>query len=165
MRRRAALLVLLAGSEAAALTCLPPDPLQSFGRAEQAEEAYVVLLGRLDFDPARLTAGEPPSPGATETRREPVPARFEGMGLGPDGFTRPVAAGVLLEPLCLGQFCGTIGPGDDWLLFARPDGAGGYRVEIDPCGSWAFDSTGPEIREALAACLGGQATCGEADRP
>lgn len=152
---------LLSATEAAALTCVPPDPLRSFREADAAPEGYVVLHGSLAFDPALMPgAGDLPPPGTAETWLDPVEARFEGHALGLAGFSRPVRASVLLEPGCLGQFCAHIGPGDDWLLFARPSGTGVYHVAIDPCGSWAFDRASRATLNALTSCLQGGA-CGE----
>lgn len=146
---------LLTATQAAALTCAPPDPLRSFREAQAAPESYVVLHGRLSFDPAAMPNGRrPPRDG---TGFPPVPARFDGFALGLAGFTRPVRATVLLEPTCLGPFCGSIGPGDDWLLFARPSERGTYRVGIDPCGAWVFDRVPEPTLDALAGCLRGDA--------
>jgi hypothetical protein len=152
---------LVAGTKAAALTCLPSDPLRSFREVHAAPETYVVLHGRLDFD-ASLMPGpdDVPPPGAAETRLEPVEARFEGRALTLTGFARPVSAPVLLEPSCLGQFCASIGPGDDWLLFSRASGTGAYSVAVDPCASRAFQGVPQATLETLTACLQDGA-CGE----
>jgi hypothetical protein len=152
--------VLLPATRAAALTCVPPDPLRSFREADASPERYVVLHGRLRFDPAGMPGlGTLPPPGAAETLLDPVAAQFEGFALGPDGFTRPVRAAVTLEPTCFGQFCGSIGPGEGWLLFARTSEAGRYRVEVDPCGAWAFDRVTEDTLDALVTCLQG-GSCG-----
>lgn len=144
--------------QAAALTCAPPDPLQSFRMAHQAPEVYVVLHGALSFEPAPSPDGaDLPPPGAAETALEPMEAQFEGFALGPEGFTLPFSTSVVLQPTCLGQFCGSIGPGEGWLLFAQPSGTGDYLVEVEPCGTWTFDETTPTQRDALAACLRGEA--------
>ena len=149
----------LTATEALALTCVPADPLQSFRMAHEAPETFVVLRGRLSFDQAQMPDGSEVPPGAAETTLDPVEARFEGFALGLSGFTRPVRAPVLLQPLCFGQFCGSIGPGEDWLLFARASGSGQYTVAVDPCGQWAFDRASQATLDALAACIRGSA-CG-----
>jgi hypothetical protein len=149
----------LTATEALALSCVPPDPLQSFRMAHEAPETYVVLRGRLSFDQAQMPDGSEVPPGAAETRLDPIQASFEGFALGLSGFTRPVSAPVLLQPLCFGQFCGSFGPGEDWLLFAQASGSGQYTVTVDPCGQWAFDRTSQETLDALAACIRGSA-CG-----
>lgn len=98
-------------------------------------------------------------PSRNQAGFAPVEARFDGFALGLAGFTRPVRAAIRLQPVCLGPFCGSIGPGDDWLLFAEVEEAGRLRVEIDPCGAWAFDRVPEATLGALADCLRGEA-CG-----
>ena len=143
----------LTATEALALSCVPPDPLQSFRMAHEAPETYVVLRGRLSFDQAQMPDASEVPPGAAETRLDPIQASFEGFALGLSGFTRPVSAPVLLQPLCFGQFCGSISPGEDWLLFAQASGSGQYTVTVDPCGQWAFDRAPQATLDALAACI------------
>jgi hypothetical protein len=128
--------------------------------AQEAPERYVVLHGRLSFDPAVMTGDtEPPPSGSSRTALRPVEAHFEGHALGRNGFTSPVDAPILLRPVCLGQFCASIGPGEGWLLFAQPSGTGSYSVEIEPCGAWAFDRVTSATLHGLAACFRGEA-CG-----
>lgn len=158
MLRPLALLATLLAGPAVALTCAPPDPLQSFRMAHEAPESYVVLHGRLEVDASRFPDGvEAVRPGAAETLLDPVEGRFRGFALGLSGFTRPVDATVLLQPQCFGQFCGAIGPGDGWLLFARPSGSGLYTVTVDPCGQWAFQDLPDATLDTLAECLRGRA--------
>ena len=84
-------------------------------------------------------------------------ATMRAAQLGLAGFTTPVDATVLLHPQCFGQFCGRIGPGDGWLLFARPSGTGLNAVTVDPCGAWAFDGVAQATLDTLAECLRGRA--------
>ena len=158
MLRPLSLLAALSAGPAVALTCVPPDPIASFRMAHEAPESYVVLHGRLEVDALRFHDGvEAVPPGAAETLLDPVEARFRGFALGLAGLTTPVDATVLLQPQCLGQFCGRIGPGDGWLLFARPSGSGLYTVTVDPCGAWAFDGVAQGTLDTLAECLRGRA--------
>ncbi len=150
---------LLMATSASALTCAPPDPFRSFAMAQESPERYVVLYGRLSFDPAALPDGpELPAPGASETALDPVEARFDGHALGRDGFTRAVSSSVLLRPVCLGQFCASIEPGEGWLLFAQPSN-GSYTLDVEPCSAWAFDQVPEATLDGLAGCLRGEA-CG-----
>jgi hypothetical protein len=163
MPRPAALLALLAAlaaPPAAALTCAPPDPLRSFHEADAAPEAYMVLHGRLALPASGwpdVSAGPPGYPEAPVATLPPVAARFEGFALGGNGFTHPFSGPILLDPLCAGPWCGSIGDGT-WLLFARQDGAD-WRVAVSPCGGWAFENPPPRMLDALAACMKGGA-CG-----
>lgn len=153
---------LLAATGAAALTCAPPDPIRSFLQAQESPDRYVILHGRLDFDPSLMPeSGGPfpsdgPRPGAPDFLAPPVPARLTGFALGLDGFTRPVSAAVTLQPLCTGPWCGSIGPGGPWLLFARVLG-GGYEVVVAPCGGGAFEAPSEAVLAQMAACLRGEA--------
>jgi hypothetical protein len=163
---------LLAATQAAALTCAPPDPVRTFGWAQESSDRYVILHGRLDFDRSRLPESGAPVPpydpppgyepphGAPDLLAEPVPARFEGFSLGLEGFTRPLSTAITLQPLCTGPWCGTIGPEGTWLLFARvlPDGS--YEVQVAPCGGWAFENPSEAVLGRMAACLRG-AACGD----
>jgi hypothetical protein len=153
---RALLIVvaLLPATEAAALSCLRPDPLRSFREAMAAPETFHVLHGRLSFD-----ASEMPQGMSERTTPDPAPvdAQFDGFALGPEGFTTPVEASVALQPTCAGPYCGTFSPGEA-LLFAQVTEAG-YLVEIGPCGGGAFDGVPPATLDQLAACLRGGA-CG-----
>jgi hypothetical protein len=146
--------LLLGATQAAALTCAPADPIRSFREAQAAPETYHVLYGTLSFDPARMPQGDL---GAMP-RPAPVSARFDGFGLGLEGFTRPVEAPVTLQPTCAGPWCGTFGPGTA-LLFAQVTAAG-YVVEIGPCGGGAYDQVPEAVLARLAACMRGEA-CGD----
>lgn len=149
--RLAALLAALA-APAHALTCAPPDPLRSFQEAQAAPEAYVVLNGRLDVDRGLM----PPGDGSVRDPG-PVPAAFDGVALGLEGFAQPLRAEVTVQPVCAGPWCGSIGPGT-YLLFAQDTGAG-YEVTVGPCGGRAFGDPEAAVLDALVACLRGEG-CG-----
>jgi hypothetical protein len=162
---------LVAATQAAALTCAPPDPVRSFRQAQEAPERYVVLDGRLAFDaslmpesgqpvpPYEPPPGHEPPTGAPDLLARPVPARFEGFALGLEGFTRPLSTPVALRPSCAGPWCGSMGPEGTWLLFAR-ETAQGYEVLVGPCGGWAFETPSESVLGQMAACMRGQA-CGD----
>ena len=46
--------ILALATQASALSCLPPDAVASYQRADQAPGTYVVLLGDFRFDPPKL---------------------------------------------------------------------------------------------------------------
>lgn len=147
----------LPAAEALALTCVPPDPLRAFRMAAESPQTYIVLRGRLDFDPAALPGPDAVAPGGGETSLEPVQASFAGFSLGREGFTAPASGPIEMTVQCLGAFCGSIGPGEDWLLFVRVEEDGTYALDVDACGSWAFDRVPEAAVEAMAACLRGEA--------
>ncbi len=156
MRSVLAFLAVMAASPALALSCLAPDPLRSFQEAAAAPETYVVLLGRLDFDPALMPEG------GYQDRQDgddpaPVPARFQGQGLGPGGFAPSSVGALTLRPTCAGPWCGSVEPaGGEWLLFARQV-PGGWEVEVGPCGGMIFERPAQAVLDRLAACMGGEA--------
>jgi len=78
----AALLAVVAGGPALALSCMPADPARTFQRAEADAAVYSVLLGTLDFAPLDRPRGAF-APGADDQARS---ARFSGQALGNSGF-------------------------------------------------------------------------------
>lgn len=100
--------------------------------ADASDEAWVVLRGTLAFDSAKLPGGRE-TPQTQGDSRE-LTARFSGLGLGPDGFTRRMDRPVTLSVLCFGPWCGGVTPGAEYLIFARQSG-GQMTVFADPCGS------------------------------
>ena len=74
--------ILALATQASALSCLPPDAVVSYQRADQAPETYVVLLGDFRFDPPELPGRDLTDPNPVEHR---FPAQFEGQALGPRG--------------------------------------------------------------------------------
>ena len=152
---------LLAATQAAALSCIRPDPAQSFRMAQESPDRYVVLYGSLSADPALF----PPSDGSFTQPLPaildpaPVPATFTGHSLTREGFTRDASGPLLLQPTCAGPWCGgPPGPGL-LLVFARLTEAGQV-IEIDPCGTWVFPDPSLAMLELMAACLRGEA-CGD----
>jgi hypothetical protein len=133
--------------------------VRSFREAAAAPETYAVLLGRLDFDPALMPEGGYVEGQAERPDPAPVPARFEGQGLGPRGFAPSSVAAVTLRPTCAGPWCGSLEPGGgEWLLFAR-EAPGGWEVEVGPCGGMIFERPPQAVLDRLAACMRGEA-CG-----
>jgi hypothetical protein len=160
---RAILAAALLPGPALALSCEPADPLSAFGSAEAAPDRYVVLLGRLDFDPALMPEGGYVE-GATGTAPAPapVPARFRGEGLAARGFAPSPVEAMTLQPSCAGPWCGSVEPGD-WLLFARLTPQGPV-VEVGPCGGTVFERPPQAVLDRLAACMRGEA-CGGPEGP
>lgn len=150
---------LLTGTQAAALSCRQPDPIEGFGWAEESPDRHVVLLGRLDFDPALLEPVQRglDADGAIDLPEPPPPvtARFEGRSLTTRGFVPSAIDTVTLRTICVTGSCGTLQPGENLLFFAR-EAAGGWELELSPCGS-VFADPSRKVLRALAACLRGAA--------
>jgi ABC-type amino acid transport substrate-binding protein len=133
----------LAG-QAQALSCLRPDPFAAFDAAAAAEEAYIVVHGRFDFDESRL----PGLNGAPMALR----VGFEGLGLTRDGFSVPVAREVVLDISCAGAWCGSLTPGRPVLAFLERR-ADGLHLDLGACPTAVFDLPEPGTLRRLAACL------------
>ena len=119
-----ALSVALPAQQAAALSCLAPDPLRSLQEAAASDETYRVLLGRLDFDAEALPVSGPAGPVAGLSEAPLVRAEFEGHALGAEGFDTAANGTLAIEPGCLGEVCGNAVPGEEVLIFARVTEAG-----------------------------------------
>ncbi|WP_135504044.1 hypothetical protein [Roseovarius aestuariivivens] len=148
----AAALVLCAGP-ALALSCMRPTVAGSFVRADAAEQIYVVVHGRLQFDEALI-------PEPDFSRQDPpdtlIPARLTGTVLSRAGFETAFDRDVTLKLQCFGPWCGGASAGTDYLVFVEKTGTE-YVVPADPCGSMIFaDPTPAQLDQALA-CLRGEA--------
>ena len=143
--RPAAILALpfLAAGPALSLSCAPPDAATAFLWADEAEEAYVVVLGALELPEGRL---------APEGRPDAAAGRISGRSLGADGrFAQPFESEVEVVADCAGPWCGAAAPGEGLVMFVEraPDGD---RLTVGPCGGTVFEATG-EVVETLAACM------------
>lgn len=141
----------LFATQAGALTCIRPDPIQSYQVAAEAEAEYLILKGQFAFDASLLPQSEV-STGLVLP--QPVPAQFVGQSLTTDGFTNPIDGRITVMPVCIGAFCGGLTPGVDVIAFARKQG-NIYVVDADPCGAWVF-TPDPVTEAALAACVRGE---------
>lgn len=143
---------LSAAGPAHALSCLRPDPAATFRFAAEAEETYVVLRGSFAFDEKAM----PEFDGMTAPDDPPqVIALFDGMALGADGFTIPYRTELILQPQCLGPWCGSMTPAVDAVAFARDNGQGVYVVDLDPCGTTVFNDPTPAVIDTLTDCMAG----------
>ena len=145
----ASVLAILA-SQAAALSCMQPDAVRSFERFAAADETYIVLLGEMDFD-----ASKQPKGVVNEQRYpDPIPARFRGLGLTPDGFTHRIDRAVTLQNLCRGPWCGIELPREQSLIFAQSVGDE-LIVVSEPCGGTIFSNPTENIVADVTACMQG----------
>ena len=87
MKHMLSALLVLAGAQAQALSCVRPDPIRAYDRAATAEAEYLILRGRFEYDPEQAaqdrTGGGFPLP-------PPIAAQFIGMSLTTAGFTNPI---------------------------------------------------------------------------
>lgn len=146
----AAIFALLAG-EAGALSCLRPDVVSSFQRADEQPETVYLLRGFLTFDEGLLPQTDMLN---QEQSPDPISARFDGHALGDDGFTIPYARELTLQPLCFGPWCGRAHSGEDALIFATAMGDE-LIVEANPCGGTIFYDVTEEMVRQVTSCMAG----------
>ncbi|KIN62494.1 hypothetical protein Z946_1354 [Sulfitobacter noctilucicola] len=152
MRFMLFLLALMAPVPALALSCLAPSVERSFAQFDAAEEVYIVVHGRLTFDPDQLPEGmtqDPLPPNETL-----VPARLKGLSLTHSGFTLPFDQELTLEVQCAGPWCGGAQTGEDVLAYLRKDD-GAYFLAISPCGGSVFGTPRPAMLKKVQRCLAG----------
>ncbi len=150
------LCLVLLGSQAAALSCLRPDPVETFQRLAAAPGSYFVIHGKLTFDEAALdTTGtdfdNPENPA-------PVPGQFVGQGLSKAGFVTPYISNVLLQVTCAGPWCGSARSGVKAVYFV-PSSPPPVTLQAGPCGGMIFYEPTPAVLDMLTTCMqGGRCT-------
>ena len=144
----------LAAPPASALTCLPWAPANAYQEAAGAQDVFNVLAGTLQFDGSLLPQSHAEDPNDTPPLTK-IPAQLTGHMLMQDGFTKPVEVAVELEVECLGPWCTSPPPGQNYLVFARQQGPR-LIVRAGVCGGFLFDDI-PEVRQEVLDCLQGKA--------
>lgn len=140
--------------QAAALSCLRPDVQRSYAEVDAAPESYVVVSGRLTFDPAALPRSHQKD---TQPRTE-VTAHLTGKSFGKDGFALPFERDIQMDVLCFGPWCGGVDTGAEVLAFIKR-GAEGYTLEVSPCGGRVFANPMPKMLRQVEQCFA-QGRCG-----
>jgi len=156
MRILAIALTLLA-SQAAALSCMRPDPVAAFQNALDAPERFYVLYGQIDFDEALLPQGlvnARPLP-------QPIAGVYRGDGLTKNGFRPTTLSDVIVQSSCAGPWCGRMAAGADHLMFAKQTDAG-LVINVGPCGGAVFAAPTQDMLDQMVQCMRGEA-CVPAD--
>lgn len=144
------LLACLIASDAAALSCVRPEPAVTFNKLKDDPDPYYIMHGTLTFEQSLMPEGV-----VNETRTPPsVSAHFVGTGLTNGGFDVPLDRLVTLQPVCYGPWCGSLQSGQSYLVFARAV-ADGITLEIDPCGTTTFTAPSQDVLDQMAACMNG----------
>ena len=148
----AAALAMVAGPSHA-LSCLLPDPIDTFQQLAAAPESYFVLYGKMTFDEGLLPQGV-----SMDQQREPapIPARFVGKGLTRDGFTNDYVSDVTLQVGCAGPWCGSARSGVDAIFFVEATDPP-VTMQAGPCGGMIFEEPTPATLEMLTSCMQGGA--------
>ncbi len=140
-------------TQATALSCLRPDPIETFQRVAAAPEGYFVLYGQMTFDESALPAGV-----SNDNVRDPdpIPARFTGKGLTIQGFTSDYISPVTLQVGCAGPWCGSARSGVDAIYFVRADDPP-VTMQAGPCGGMIFEEPDQATLDMLTSCMQGGA--------
>ncbi|MEZ5766408.1 MAG: hypothetical protein R3D80_01235 [Paracoccaceae bacterium] len=150
MRGLAAALAFCAALEpvsALALSCAPWSPEQAFDMAAASPSRYSVVVGSFAFDAGKLPQGA--MPGAKGTV---VPARLAGRALSQNGFDAAYAQQVRLDVSCAASWCGSLIPGQSYLVFVEHRSAG-LTVDVGPCATVVFPNPSAAEERALTRCL------------
>lgn len=142
------------GGQVHALSCLRPDPIDTYKRLAAAPEPYYALYGKLTFDEDRLPAGV--SSGSTRTP-DPIPARFEGKSLSMQGFANRYSSDVILQIGCAGAWCGSARSGVDAVYFVEVTDTP-LTVQAGACGGMIFEEPTQATLDMLTSCFQG-GTC------
>lgn len=148
----AAMIATVAG-QVHALSCIRPDPIETFQRLAAAPESYFVLYGEMTFDEAELPAGV----SMDQFRApDPISARFEGKGLTRAGFTNDYVSDVTLQIGCAGPWCGSARSGVDAVYFVAATDPP-VTMQAGPCGGMIFEEPSDAVLEMLTTCMQGGA--------
>lgn len=142
------------------LSCLPVTPQDAFLAAAASPDRHIVVLGRIEFNPA-LLPHRPEGPAPLGEFARTFHASFTGFSLTQQGFTARFVREIELKVTCLGASCGQIEPGDEILAFMRRDGAS-WHLDVGPCPALFFTSPGADTIAAVEGCFrGGPCTPGQ----
>lgn len=136
--------------QATALSCMQPNPVNTFARISGADETYYLLYGTLDFDSSKQPQGVVNKP------RDPAPiaATFDGFALDQSGFNTPYRTAAVLQNTCAGPWCGSQEPGVKSLFFAMVQGSQ-IVITASPCGGSIFPNPQSSVLNAMTACMNG----------
>lgn len=139
-----------------ALSCAAPDVARSFQFAQEAEAAYVVVHGALDYDASQVPERTPENQfdGVPTTR---IPGRLTGMALSKAGFKTPFDQPVIVAVDCYGMWCGGANADAPFLFFIEKTDDQGYVLHLRPCGEFAIYDPKPEMLDQAVMCIRGEA--------
>ncbi len=152
MKRLAATvcLMLLAAGQAAALSCLRPTIEAGFNTHSQAEEIYVMVLGKLTNKRNVVPGVE--LRGAGIARGESYVATFIGFQSTRSGFDRPLEATVAVKGTCLASWCGGVNIDVEMITFLEKTPYG-YTLSEGPCGGAVFYNPDADMKRRAHQCL------------
>ncbi len=151
LRVLALLVLALAASPAQALSCRPYFAEQAFRDADASPDRYVVVHGRLDFNPADLPGADVPALSQLP-RDNFFTATLTGFSLTGSGFDARFVRPIRVNAQCFGPWCATLEPGSDYLAFLKQEPQG-YLLELSPCGGMAFANPSERVLQSMHECL------------
>lgn len=153
MRSLLTLCLTLIAAPALALSCMPYNAVQAYHDAQNASDAYLIVLGTLTFDEAQL-------PVVDWNKQEEVapdnlfPAHLAGHSLARRGFVLPFREEITANVQCAGPWCSSLTNDEIYLAFLKQTDDG-YLLETNPCGGFAFADPDPDILSRVKACVRG----------
>ena len=138
---------------AVALSCLPVSVADSYREAAAAEETYIVVHGRLEFDTSRLPKVDLDAQDQTPPQTD-IPARLSGKFLSKDGFQGDFDRAITVRALCFGPWCGQPVSGADYMAFLE-ETPKGYVLSSSPCGGFDFAKPTPDMLRTVTQCMQG----------
>ncbi|HGG04792.1 MAG TPA: hypothetical protein ENK28_04985 [Aliiroseovarius sp.] len=151
----AVLLSALTAGPVAALSCMPYAPQQAFQDASTSPDPYVIVHGKLSFNPADLPKGFDER-GGGPTEETLFTASMVGFSLTAAGFNNRFIRNIKVHAACAGPWCATLETGEDYLLFLKKVGQN-YLLEITPCPGFSFLNPSAEVLNDIHQCLLGEA--------
>ncbi|MEM6384679.1 MAG: hypothetical protein AAF718_00445 [Pseudomonadota bacterium] len=145
MRFALVCLAVLIANPANALSCMRPDAVRLFEEARDAETAFYIVKGEVEFlEPPNTPPRNAKTPATTR-------ARITGLALSKSGFNAPFDERVTLKASCLGPWCGAPEMVEGSRLMAVEIGLADLSLYIGPCGGdqMAWDE---QAEDRLLSC-------------
>lgn len=148
-----AVLLALSPVSAVALSCMPHSVEAAFKEAQSAQEQFVVVQGRLDFDQKHT--------GKKRKKYDPKPAtvvidaQLTGQSLSHSGFSTPYAKPVRVVLECFGPWCGKVQRGGQVLAFVETRGSKRV-ISVNPCGGFLFHNPTKKMLSKIKQCFAGK---------
>lgn len=132
---------------ATALSCVRPDVRRAYQNAEKSADTYIIALGRLEFNAARLPKTTPKG-----QKHVFVPARLKARSVTRTGYSSWIDQKIRLRVTCVSAWCGSATPNIDTLLFLRQTPLG-YVLDLGPCPTNAFANPSSTQLKQLRSCM------------
>jgi len=140
-----ALVFIALASQAAALSCTPPNIGHSFNHVAASKDTYVMGQGKL------TATGDIPKYQQGQPRQ--IPAEFTGVFYGLSGPSGERTVPVTVDAVCFASWCGGFPKTDKTMVVFLKQSPTGYRLESNPCaGDFKIAPTQKDMR-ILKKCL------------